>query len=306
MGRARKHSTDSGEDGEDRNPKRSKLKTPNPKTTGRKSSKPETAIAKTTERSIAGSKTTKRKTTAGSKTTETRTARPDTSDHESSPTPPPKANYSRRQLHALGMHLDGSHSEKGSGKSKADTKDPSWNFDHRVLQDEILPAMLPGLQMYLQKYEARTHTSGKHNQDYEKLVRDFQQTMTPLFQRFLDDRATQLVEKEGSYQLVGNKPSHPEGREKPGNTSRYSQLGGTVSAAAFDVDGPGTLLSLESQLPHFFAHGIANSGSEENTWTWTSDLFTTKSDTGDFWRLVFFAVSLSARSAIPRRSWLIE
>lgn len=260
-----------------------------------------------------GPKTTEPKSVARSGITEAKTKGPETSDPEGNSTPPPKARYSRRQLLALGMSLDGSRSEKGGSRSKstghseANIIDRPGDFEYRLPQEEVLPAMLPGFNFYLENYEKRTQTQGRHDQDYPDLVREFQRTMTPLFQKYLNDRITQLIEKEGGPQLVRNKALQPKGQEKPGDTplKGHSQLGDTVAATASKVDRSGTSLSLESQLPRIFAHNIANN-KLENIWVWNSDLLTTRNDTGNFWRLAFFAVSFSTRSATMRQWWLIE
>ena len=313
MARRRRYSTDSSDEVKGRNTKRSRPKTPEPNATGRK-----TFGAETTRRKVPASKTidAKKSTvpkTTGLKSTEADTKRPDISKSKRNSAAPATSGYSRRQLLALQAPQDGSRDEMNANRSKsigsvhAGMTNPPHDLEHLFPQAEVLRAMLPGFHFYLEIYEKRTHTEGKHDQDYPNLVRDFQRTMTPLFQKYLSDRAEQLIEEESGLQLVGKEALGPN---KQGNTSGFSLKGRVaggdeVPAVGLEVDRPGAVLSLENQLPQIFAQDTPNNG-VENAWIWNSDLLTTSNDTGNFGRLAFFAVSLPTCSAIMKRWRLTE
>ena len=286
MGRARRHDTDSGDDARGRNTKRPRLNTSERNTTGRKTTGPKSTKPKSSNAKTEG---------------------PETSKAKSNSVAPATSRYSRRQLLALQPPQAGSDEEKEANRSKptsgkdADKHNPPRDVECSFPQEELLPAMLPAFEAYLENYESRTHIYGKHDEDYHKLVRDFQRTMTPLFQKYLHDRITGMIESEAAPE---GKASQPKQRGSACDTLPEEQVPGgkKVPAGAQQVDQPGNVLGLEYQLPCLDAVGSANvSPGSIQIWKLRDgeppNLLTKRTGTQRFWRMAFFAVSLSSRSA---------
>lgn len=161
--------------------------------------------------------------------------------------------------------------------------------------------MLPAFEAYLENYESRTHIYGKHGEDYHKLVRDFQRTMTPLFQKYLQNRFTRISESETAPE---GKALQPKQRGCACDTLPKEHVPGgeRVRAGAQQVDHPSNVLGLEFQLSRLDTNGPADV-SLGNIQIWklrggeAPNLLTKRTGTQRFWRLAFFAVSLSSRSA---------